>query len=234
MANVAPAKMKITAYSDPEFNTRVPGTANPFTVWMNPQSYAYQKSIRYNDRQAQGSPGPSPAFNRVADETIAFELMFDATGAGPRPSGVNDASLGVMDGINQFTALLATVNGKVHSPNYLILSWAQLQFQCVLSSLKIDYTLFRPDGTPLRAKVAVSFQSFSSEVQLAKKANTNSPDLSHIVTVGAGDTLPLLCHQIYGDSRFYIRVAAYNDLTSFRTLAQGMQLLFPPLEGPQP
>jgi hypothetical protein len=229
--NVAPTKMKITAYSDQNFNTKVPGASNPFTVWMNPQSYSYQKGVSYNDRQAQGSPGPSPAFNRVAQEDVSFELMFDATGAGPPPSGQTDLSSGVTDGITQFTTLMATVNGKVHSPNYLILSWAQLQFQCVLSSLKIDYTLFRPDGTPLRAKVSVSFKSFTSETQLAKQANTNSPDLTHVVTVWAGDTLPLLCHEIYGDSGFYLKVAAFNELVTFRTLVPGTQLLFPPLEG---
>ena len=49
------------------------------------------------------------------------------------------------------------------------------------------------------------------------------------MTVQAGDTLPLLCHRIYGSSLFYRQVAAVNGLTDLRALAVGSRLLFPPL-----
>lgn len=226
-----PTKMTITAYSDSGFTTKVSGSGNPFTVWINPASYSRKTSIRYNDRQAQGSPGPSPEFNRIADEDISFELIFDATGVIPPPGNKKSYSNGVADGIKQFTTLTATLNGAIHSPNYLILAWAQLQFQCVLVSMSTNYTLFMPDGTPLRAKVAVTFKSYTSEAQLAKGAYKQSPDVTHLVTLQAGDTLPLLCHRIYGDSRYYAKVAAYNGLSNFRGVPPGTQLLFPPLSG---
>jgi phage tail protein X len=139
---------------------------------------------------------------------------------------------GVAGLIDSFVALVATVNGVIHRPNYLKLSWAQLQFQCVLSKLNITYTLFKPNGTPIRAKVATSFLSFASEKQLAAEANKSSPDMTHLVTVVAGDTLPALCHRIYGSSTFYLKVAAVNGLVDFRRLQPGMQLVFPPLAGP--
>ena len=227
MPVTAPSKMVITAYSDPGFTSKV---GDPFSVWVNPASYTHRTQIRYNDRQAQGSGGPSPEFNRVAQEEVSFELLFDATGVIPVPQGQSYAN-GVADGISQFTSLTATLNGTIHSPNYLILAWAQLQFQCVLTSMNVNYTLFMPDGTPLRAKAAVVFQSFTSETQLAKEDNKESPDMTHLVTVGAGDTLPLLCYKIYGDSDYYRGVAEFNHLLSFRDVAPGTQLLFPPLTG---
>lgn len=231
MAGTSPGKLAITAYSDPGFRTKVTGVTNPFQVWINPSSYSYSAQVLYNDRQAQGSPGPSPEFNRVGDEDVAFDLLFDATGVIAPPPGQSQVH-GVSDALNQFMRLVSTVNGTIHSPNYLVLSWAQLQFECVLTSLKIDYTLFRPDGTPLRAKVAVSFKSFQSETALAKEAALASPDMTHIVTVVSGDTLPNLCHRIYGDSGYYMKVAAFNGLLSFRDVSAGTQLLFPPLHGP--
>lgn len=227
MAVTAPAKMIITAYSDPGFTSKV---GEPFTVWINPASYTHRTQISYNDRQAQGSGGPSPEFNRVAQEEVSFELVFDATGVIPPAQGQSYAN-GVADAIAQFTTLAVTLNGAIHSPNYLILAWAQLQFQCVLTSMNATYTLFRPDGTPLRAKVAVTFESFSSESQLAKEANKQSPDMTHLVTVQAGDTLPLLCYRIYGSSGYYRAVARFNRLLGFRRLPPGTQLLFPPLSG---
>lgn len=227
MPNPAPTRLTIAAYSDSGFTSAV---GSPFTVWMNPASYTYNRQIGYNDRQAQGAGGPSPEFNRVTQESVSFELLFDATGAIPLPAGQSYAN-GVADGIKQLTSLTATLNGNIHSPNYLILSWAQLQFQCVLESMSINYTLFRPDGTPLRAKVQTSFQSYTNEVQLAKKEGKNSPDLTHLVTVTAGDTLPLLCYNIYGDSSYYWRVAKLNGLLDYRSLQPGTQLVFPPLSG---
>jgi hypothetical protein len=230
MSGSGPAKMTITAYSDPGFTSKVTGVQNPFTVWINPSSYAYNRRIAYNDRQAQGSPGTSPEFNRIADEDVSFDLVFDATGVIPTPTGQSYAN-GVADVISQFMTLVATVNGAIHSPNYLIVGWAQLQFQCVLTTLKIDYTLFMPNGTPLRAKASVGFKSYQSEAALANKTNKSSPDLTHIVTVMAGDTLPDLCYKIYGDSGYYAQVARRNGLLSFRDVAPGTELLFPPLTG---
>jgi hypothetical protein len=226
-----PSKMVITAYSDPKFKSKVASGKNPFTVWVNPGSYSYSRVVKYNDRQAQGSPGGSPEFNRVGDADLNFELIFDATGVIPVPNGQSYAN-GVTDVVNDFIDLLASVNGDIHTPNFLIVAWAGLQFPGVLVSLKIDFSLFRPDGTPLRAKMAVAFKYYSSEDMLAKAAGLNSPDLTHIVTVIAGDTLPALCHRIYGDSRYYARVARFNQLSGFRDLMPGTQLLFPPLASP--
>jgi phage tail protein X len=223
-------RLVVTAYSDAQYNSP---TGKPFTVWINPASYTHDFIICYSDRQAQGSNGPSPEYNRVGQETISFDLIFDATGVVPPPTlGTSLPSDGVAGLVNRFVALVATVNGVIHRPNYLKLSWAQLQFQCVLSKLNITYTLFKPNGTPIRAKVATSFLSFASEKQLAAEANKSSPDMTHLVTVVAGDTLPALCHRIYGSSTFYLKVAAVNGLVDFRRLQPGMQLVFPPLAGP--
>ena len=223
-------KMTIVAYSDPGFTTKVSAPDNPFTVWINPASYQRNRTVRYNDRQASGSGGGSPEFNRVPSETMSMDLMFDATGAIPEVTGASYAN-GVSDGIAQLIALTGTINGDIHTPNYLILRWAQLQFSCVLTGINIGYTLFRPDGTPLRAKAAVTFESFSSETALAKAANLQSPDMTHLVTVIAGDTLPMLCHRVYGDSGYYLKVAEHNELVEFRRLEPGTQLVFPPLAG---
>lgn len=227
----APTKLQITAYADDSFTDQAIIPGNPFSVWVNPGSYTYKRNARYGDRQAQGASGPSPQFNRIAEEEVSFELLFDATGVVPPVWGPSTYDKGVATGIAQLTALISNVNGTIHSPNYLILSWAQLQFRCVLVSMSVNYTLFRPDGTPLRAKVALNFESFTDETALAKEAGEESPDVTHLVTVAAGDTLPLLCYRIYGDSRYYMKVAAFNDLPGFRALAPGEQLVFPPLSG---
>lgn len=216
----------IKGFADQSYHQQV----GDFTVWINPASYTHDYAVSYTDRQGPGSNGASPEFNKVCQETVAFELVFDTTGVIPPPvPGMSLPVDGVAGLIDAFKQLTITVNSDTHRPNFLRLTWAQLQFDCVLAKLNITYTLFKPDGTPLRAKLAVSFNSFASEVELSEEADLHSPDVSHLVTVLAGDTLPALCHRVYGNSGHYLGVAAFNGLSGFRHLVPGTELVFPPL-----
>lgn len=64
----------------------------------------------------------------------------------------------------------------------------------------------------------------------SKKFHKQSPDMSRLVTVKEGETLPYLCHKIYGDSRLVLQVARFNNLGGFRNIPAGAELLFPPLK----
>jgi hypothetical protein len=221
-------KMTIFAYSDVNFTDQV----GKISVYLNPTTYTHNFKICYNNRQAQGSNGGSPEFNRIPSETVKFELVFDGTGvvSGPLPGVPSTAADGVKDQVDAFKKLVFNYAGNMHSPKYLKLSWATLLFKCRLSALDINYTLFKPDGTPLRARANATFLGFNDEKELARLANNSSPDLSHVVTVKGGDTLPLLCYSIYGSSAYYLEVARRNGLTEFRNLVPGTQLMFPPLQ----
>ena len=221
-------KMTIIAFTDKTFTTE----KGRMTAYINPHQYSQSFALDYNTTQAQGSSGPSPDFNKMRSATINFELIFDATGAGPQPPQGSNSSFetGVTVQIDQFRKLVLEFNGGIHSPNFVKLSWGSLLFKCRLKTLSLSYTLFKPDGTPLRAKATTAFSGFTDEEELAKRARKSSPDLSHLLTVEAGDTLPQMCWRIYGSSVHYRRVAEVNGLTSFRDLRVGTQLLFPPLE----
>jgi nucleoid-associated protein YgaU len=95
--------------------------------------------------------------------------------------------------------------------------------------MTVDYTLFRASGEALRAKVAMNFVSFATQVEEALRAQRSSPDMTHVVTVRAGDTLPLLCQRIYRDASKYVEVARLNDLDGFRALEPDTVLRFPPM-----
>jgi hypothetical protein len=137
---------------------------------------------------------------------------------------------GITKQVDTFRSVVFDYDGNIHSPTFLKLNWASLNFKCRLTTLDIRYTLFKPDGTPLRARANAAFIVFYDEKELARMANNTSPDLSHLVTVKGGDTLPLLCYEIYGSSTPYLEVARVNRLENFRNLVTGTQLLFPPLQ----
>ncbi len=220
-------KMLITAYDKDTYT----GASRKMSVTINPEKYVHTYQICYNDVQGQGSNGGSPNFNRIPSDSLKFELVFDGTGVVPSavPGVLPFTGDGIQEQIQTFKDLVFNYVGKIHSPRFLEIIWGKLVFRGRMKSLTITYTLFKPDGTPLRARADTTFIGFATEADLAKQAAKTSPDLTHLITVQAGDTLPLLCYRVYGTSATYLKVAAANRLTDFRNLVIGSQLLFPPL-----
>lgn len=223
-------KLEIIAYENENYSGQGTGSCK---VAINPEKYSLKYQIEYNKTQAPGEAGASPKFNTVPGSEVNFELVFDSTGAIPAPkTGADEGVLkgSVEDQIKKFKEIVFSYSGKIHSPNFLALSWGNLVFHCRMTSLDINYTLFKPDGSPLRAKANVAFIGFESEKKLAAKADNSSPDLTHLVTVEQGETLPLLCYRVYKESSFYLEVARVNNLLDFRILKPGQTLLFPPVK----
>ena len=158
------------------------------------------------------------------------ELIIDGTGVvKPQKKSATSAPISVKDQIELLKNVAYTFVGTKHESPIVQLKWGGFIFYGRVESLKFDYTLFKPSGVPLRAKVTLTFIEYQSTEEISKEAATESPDLTHIVEVKAGDTLPLLCYQIYQDCSYYSQVARINNLTNFRALKPGIKLQFPPL-----
>jgi hypothetical protein len=218
--------LKIIAYKDENFSQKV----GEYSLQINPESYKHNHQTTWETpKDSDGQP--QVKFGRLEPETVSFAFYLDATGVLPG-SGSSQSKYkitSVVDEICKFKSAAYTINGEIHSPNFLVLYWGDLQFKCRLASLNIDYSLFKPSGTPLRAKLDVTFKEYLSAEELKKRLQKSSPDLTHARTVLAGDTLPLMCHRIYGDSKYYLDVARANRLKDFRNLKPGTRIVFPPL-----
>lgn len=212
-------KLTIKAYSKDDFS----GNVGSIKVQINPASYKHEHSVTYNDEAPQGAPYPSLKFKSIGSETVSFDIYFDATGA------IANSTQAVQDQVDKFKKLTYEYNGSIHATNYLIVSWGTLVFKCKLTQLSLDYSLFKPDGTPLRVKASVTFKGFLDGDMIKKEANPQSPDLTHVRVFQAGDSLPLICYDIYGDSSYYLDVAERNGIINFRNITPGTQLYFPPL-----
>ncbi|MFN9041170.1 MAG: hypothetical protein ACK5YO_33070, partial [Planctomyces sp.] len=118
-----------------------------------------------------------------------------------------------------------------HRPRDLTDVWWTLTVKrSVLTRPTITYTLFRPNGIPLRAVISAVFtDSLDDRVRVAM-AQDNSTDLTHERILRAGQTLYSLCESIYGDAALAPQVARFNNLDSVRGVPAGTRLFFPPLE----
>ncbi len=216
-------KMKILAFKDSAH--KQPALPPFFPVMVNPEGYEMNHTIEYNTDTPPGNDGTTARYTRHDPEEFACELWFDNTGildGIPRPD--------IYTELNQFKKFLLDVESDTHEPRHFMVIWGKMLFKGRVTGLNIQYKLFKPDGTPIRAVVKVTFKgSFDQALRLAM-ANLLSPDLTHQRTVRAGDTLPNMCHEVYGDSRYATQVARVNQLASFRTLPVGRDLYFPPFD----
>jgi hypothetical protein len=228
--------LKIKAFSDAQFSEEI--SEGEFRTLLNPDSYKFKYKIEQNDDQASGTSSSSPRFNKILPEDLELEFVFDRTGVITdygAPGTADDKTFkdegrGIIDDIEQFKRVVFDYNGDEHQPNFLIISWGTLLFKGTLSEMDITFKLFKSDGTPLRASVRAKFKGFIEDNLRVALENNRSPDLTHIRTVFEGDTLPLMTHRIYGDSKYYLEVAKANKITNFRKLKVGQIILFPPLK----
>jgi hypothetical protein len=178
-----------------------------------------------------GASGVSTQLKQKSPETIGFKFTLDATGVIP---GCED----VMDSIAKFKKIAYEYHGKKHDTPYVRLIWSKLfssgpkgkLFECRLTSLSINYSLFKPSGKPLRAEVTVDFIEYQTEEERNLSDNRSSPDLTHVRVVRVGDNLPGMCKEVYGDARYYLNIARYNQLNSVFNIEPGQKIFFPPLD----
>jgi len=209
-------------------NGKISTEGKVFTVLLNPTEFTHAFSIAYNKKQAMGQVAGHPKFGGVNCDKVTFSILLDGTGVvlpGPGKKPIDVAT-----SLRDLAAVVYTYVGKRHQPSPVQLLWGTMIFYGRLESMSTQHTLFKPDGMPLRAKVSMGFIGFMSKEEGSLVANQSSPDRSHRVLVKEGDTLPMLCNDIYGDPWYYKDVARFNKLTDFRRLTPGVKLHFPPLE----
>ncbi|MFM2483674.1 CIS tube protein [Celerinatantimonas yamalensis] len=212
-------KLKITAQDD----------KRSFTVMLNPNTLKHDLGINYTNnecknRQAQGDIAPSMDYKAYQSEKLSFEILVDATGVVEQPKASK-----VDTQIDALKNVIYRYVGTQHQPSVVTLTWGNLSFKGRLTSMGVSYILFSSSGVALRAKINLAFEQYMDEEEKAKLAKKSSPDLTHVVTFKAGDTLPLLCAQIYHNAAYYMEVARVNRLASIRHIPIGTQLYFPPL-----
>ena len=218
-------KLKIVAYSDPGFSDKI--ADGEFATLMNPEKYTFHYKIEQDEQQAAGTSAVSPRFNKQLPENLELEFVFDRSGV---IAGKEAVESGIIDDIEKFKKVILDYNGDEHKPNYLIISWGSLLFKGSLTEMDIEFKLFKPDGTPIRALAKAKFQGFVEDDLRAARENNKSPDLTHLRIVKEGDTLPLMSYRIYGDSKYYLEVAKANNIINFRKLKAGQEIFFPPIQ----
>jgi nucleoid-associated protein YgaU len=197
--------------------------------WFNPSEYTITKSNKWKIEPVVGSGLPTAQFGGADAQKLTLDLLFDAA----------DHASGDVRGITNALFAAMAVDKKYASgknsgrPPTIEFGWGSTTtFKAVCDSLSVQFTLFRPNGTPVRAKAKISLLQAEATVGKGPQNPTTrgTAGLStHVVR--DGDSLQSVAHNAYGDPTLWRRIAEANGIDDPLSIPRGTVLSIPTLMG---
>jgi nucleoid-associated protein YgaU len=214
---------------DPPMNKRSlqPGPSRGRIAFQfNPKDLTLSKSAKWGrDAQKGGKKSAVPQFSGAEPSKLALEMFLDA-------SDTQDDS--VVKIVEQLFACCVptdeTHRAKAGCPPWVVFHWgAVTSFTAYVKSVSVKYTLFTPGGMPIRGTATVNLEEIAGE-QAGQNPTSGALTARKVHTVVAGDSLPSIAWQEYGDPTIWRVIAAANDIDDPLRLRAGTTLLLPAAE----
>jgi len=196
----------------------VPKGGSAIPVLFNPTEYKLNKSNQISESDTPGLAAPILQYVNGRARTLTMELFFDTF----------EARTDVGDHTKRVYALLE-IDRETHVPPLCTFQWGKFSFTGVLESVDGRFTLFLPDGTPVRATLSVSFKEAVDVDRAVRQTPTASVDRRKLRIVKAGETLNTIAAEAYGDPGQWRPIARANGITDPLSLQPGQRLILPPL-----
>lgn len=204
-------------------------TGEKIPVMFNPEEYTLNKDNNFAQQVVPGLRSPLLQFTHGNLRTLEMELFFDTYESHRNGSRVlNVAGEDVRRLTDKVTGLL-NINSQTHAPPVLLVTWASLSFTCVLARASQKFLLFRDNGTPVRARLTVTFNEFTNAEREAKEINRQTADFTKAHVVKQGETLSQIAAQRYENAQAWRPIAIANNLDDPQGIFPGLELQIPAL-----
>ena len=217
-----------------------------FEVQHNPTELSLDKGTQLAEIAIPGLDAPLQQFVRGQAEKLSVELFFDTTegGTGAQAKSVTE--------LTDEIYMLSKIESNSHAPPLVDFLWGfhfpgdslaeamsansfggpatnqtRYSFSGVVESIKQKYTLFSPDGIPLRATINLVLREYRSLDLQLYQLGLNSPDRTHSHVLATGDTLSSVANDIYARPSEWRRVANENNITDPRRINPGTFIKVP-------
>lgn len=208
-----------------------------YNLQLNPEAL----KIGFQDNKKEGNCETAADGQMVESSEALYSLKtwdvtftIDNTGAVPFPPmafplPILTPGTSIYPSILYFKKLFVLPNNETHSRNYIKGIWGlgDLTIFGRVRSFTYKYSFFTSSGVPLRADCNVFIEEVPAQSFLSYFM---SPDITRIPKVKESDNLVDFCEKYYNDKNYYLKVAEYNNLSSFRKLKTGSNLEFPPIK----
>lgn len=208
---------------------------------FNPKEYTFSKQNSWTAKQAKGKDIAQYEFGSGQPATLTMQLFFDTytnIKNGPSsdgsPQDVRKQYTQAIWEMMKVDPALGGISGgsakhKKGRPPVVGFQWGSTwSFKAVITNLKERFTLFLPDGTPVRSTLDITFQQVQDENDYPP-TNPTSGGIGgeRVWKVSEGDTLAWIAYKEYGNTSFWRRIAEANKLTRVRQLTPGTILEIP-------
>lgn len=191
---------------------------------FNPYEYTVSKSNTFEEKPKNKADVVHAEFKKAGSQTLKLSLIFDTYEKG------TDVSLKT----NQLWKLMETKTREEQDetkkipPPYVAFEWGVFRFVSVITNMTQKFTLFKANGTPVRAKVDVTFTQFNDLDDYPKQNPTSGGGpINRVWRVIAGDRLDLIAATVYGDATRWRLIADRNNIVNPLALRTGQQLFIP-------
>jgi nucleoid-associated protein YgaU len=206
------------------------GGSTAVECYFNPKEYTFAKQNSWTRVSVKANNVAPAEFGGGQPATLTMKLLFDTYAE----KGVNAED--VRKKYTDRILALMKVNDKLKNPKNkksrpptVRFQWGSTwSFHAVITSVSQQFTLFLPNGRPVRATMDVTFQQVKDELLYPAQNPTSGGDGGgRTRTVREGDTLMNLAYAEYGDTASWRLIADANKLTQLRRLTPGMVLVIP-------
>jgi nucleoid-associated protein YgaU len=193
---------------------------------FNPREYSVTKSAKWSKTPAKGAKSaPKQEFLGANPRTMQMELFFDAW-----ESQAANVAKDVDTLLGWTNPTQKSIAANKPNPPIVVFHWGTTaSFDAYVKQVNAKFTLFKPDGSPLRATVGVTFEEVPAEPG-AQNPTSGGPVGRRSHVLSEGETLQLVAHREYGDAALWRAVALANDVDDPLRLPAGTRLLLPPAD----
>jgi hypothetical protein len=193
-------------------------TDEELVVMFNPEEYSLNRDVTFASQAIPGLSSPLLQFAHGNLRTLEMELLFDTY------EKLTDVRIETQKLIK-----MLEIDAELHAPPILLVSWASLQFRCVLTRASQKFILFLSDGRPVRARVTVSFTEFIDPEREAKQVKRQTADYTKVHRVTGDETLSGIAGRYYQKPELWRAIALSNGIDDPRALTPGRTLKVPSL-----
>jgi LysM repeat protein len=191
---------------------------------FNPASYTVSKGAKWNRAETKGAKTVAmPEFVGSLPASMTLEILIDHSDrATPTVASTVDLLLSAV------VPIPGTLDQGNPTPPWAVFSWgSRIPMVAFVSNVSATYTLFRPDGTPVRAKCSVTLEEVPTDPMPKQNPTSGSDRPIRQHTVVAGDSLPSIAQAAYGDAARWRDVADANGIDDPLHLPAGTSVLLP-------
>ncbi|QRM90712.1 AAA family ATPase [Lacinutrix sp. WUR7] len=159
-------KVLLFAYTDRSFSTLSKVQPNPISLPVNPKGFSQKHRLTTSE-----TSNSSYVVSEPKELNLDFILDGTNTIAGYAYNSGNHA---VKDQLAIFMHTVYFKKASEKHPRFLLVKWGDsLAFSGILSDLNLNYTLFEPNGDPLRIEVSAKFSRISNAIKNVEVLHTD-------------------------------------------------------------